>query len=111
MPNKTPSIIAGLLTFFTLIALAVLTVFMQMIALNGATENQGFNALSISLICQSVGLLIAVIIARWSTNFLIVRFKLNAVLAVIIAVVVAVGFGSLLAFLAAIISIPLAGIK
>lgn len=111
MPNKVPSIISGLLTFIILIVFAVLSVFTQMVMLNGVSESQGFNAMSISLICQSVGLLLAVILARWLTNLLIAKFNWNKVPAVVIAVVVATGFGVLLAFLSVIIAIPLAGIR
>jgi hypothetical protein len=75
MPDKIPALIAGLSTFVILILLAVLTVFIQMVALNGANERQGFNAMGISLVCQSVGLLLAVILARWLVNLLIAKFN------------------------------------
>lgn len=111
MPNKIPALLAGLATFFILISFAVLSVFIQMIALNGATGDQGFNAISISLICQSVGLLLAVILARWLVNLLITKFNWNKVLAVIVAVFAGTLLGGVNAFLAIIISIPLAGIR
>jgi len=111
MPNKTASIISGLLTFLILILLAVLSIFIQMVALNGASENQGFNAMSISLICQGVGLSLAVILARRLTSLLMVKFNLNTVLAVVIAVIVAAGLGGLISFLSIIVALPLAGIR
>ena len=111
MPAKIPSIIAGLLTFFILIVVAVMLIFGQLLILNGVSESQGFNAVSIALICQSVGLLLAVILARWAPNFLITKFNLNKFLAVLIAVIVATGLGGVISFLSIIVAIPLAGIK
>ena len=111
MPNKTASLISGVLTFIILILLAILSVFIQMLALNGVSENQGFNAMSISLICQSVGLILSILIARWLSNLLIVKFNLNVFLAVLIAVIIAAGLGGLISFLSIIVAIPLAGIR
>jgi len=111
MSNRAVSIISALLTFFILIALAVASVFMQMLVLNGASESQGFNAMSVSLVCQSVGLLLAVIIARVLPNFLITKFNWNKILVVIITVIAATGLGGILALIAVIISIPIAGIS
>ena len=111
MPNKTASLISGVLTFIILILLAILSVFIQMVAFNGASENQGFNAMSISLVCQGAGLILAIIFARWLTNLFIVKFNLNTFLAVIIAVIVAAGLGGLISFLSIIVAIPLAGIE
>ncbi|HKJ37492.1 MAG TPA: hypothetical protein VJ972_01855 [Anaerolineales bacterium] len=111
MSNKTISVISALLTFVILILFAVASVFVQMLVLNGASQNEGFNAMAISLICQSVGLLIAVILARWLSIFLITKFNWNQFLVIFITVVTATGFGGLISFLSTIISIPLAGIK
>ena len=82
-----------------------------MLALNGVRERQGFNAMSISLICQSVGLILAILIARWLSNLLIVKFNLNVFLAVLTAVIIAAGLGGLISFLSMIVAIPLAGIR
>lgn len=111
MPNKTASIISGVLTFIILILLAILSVFIQLLALNGVSENRGFSAMSISLACQGVGLILAVILARWLSNLLMVKFNWNTFLAVVIAVIVAAGLGGLISFLSIIVAIPLAGIS
>ena len=111
MSNKTASTIAGLCTFFILILVAVLSVFGQMLVLNGASEAQGFNAVSISLICQSVGLLLSVILARWLTNLLIAKFNWNNILAILVAVFAATALGGITSFLSIIIAIPAAGIR
>lgn len=111
MPTKIPSLIAGLTTFFILIAVGIASVFVQMVALNGVSESKGFNAISISVVCQSVVLILAVILARWVSNFLIVRFNLNKILAVIAAILAASGFGLVLAFVSVVIAIPISGIR
>ena len=111
MPNKTASLISGVYTFSILILLAILTVFIQLLVLNGVSENQGFNAMSISLVCQGVGLIFAILLARWLPNLLIEKFNLNAFLAITLAVLVAAGLGGLLSLLSIIAAIPLAGIQ
>ena len=111
MPTKTASIIAGLLTAIILILLAILSILMQIVVLNGVSERQGFNSMTISLICQGVSLGLAVILARWVSNLLMTKFNLNSFLAVLIAVIVAAGLGGLISFLSIIVAIPLAGIR
>jgi hypothetical protein len=111
MRSRTPSIIAGLSTFFIVVAVAILFVFGQIALLNGANESQAFNALVISAIFQAVVLLIAVILARWLPNLFIARFNWNSFLAVGTAVIVSAGLGGLLAFLSVILSTLLAGIS
>lgn len=111
MSNKTPSIVSVIVTVIALFLTGIVITFGQLIALNGASESQAFNAMSISLICQSVGLLLAVILASWLTNLLIVKISWNKALAVFVAVIVATGFGGLISFLSVIVAIPLAGIR
>ncbi len=111
MPSKIPATISGLSTFIILILVAVLSVFGQLLVLNGASEAQGFNAVSLSLICQSVGLLLSVILARWLTNLLITKYNLNKIAAVLVAILAGTFLGSFISLLAVILSIPLAGIK
>lgn len=111
MSSKIPAIISGLSTLIILILVAVLSVFGQMLVLNGASESQGFNAMSISLICQSVGLFPAIILARWLTNFLITKYNWNTILAILVAVVAGTTLGGIAAFLSIIISTLAAGIR
>lgn len=111
MPTRIPTAIAGLSTFFLLIAVAILLLFGELVALNGASESQGFNAMSITVICQSVSLFPAVILARWVTKFLITKYNWNTFLTVVIAVIAGTGVGSILSFISVIIAIPLAGIR
>jgi hypothetical protein len=110
VPNRTASILSGLLTAVILILLAILSVFMQMVMLNGVSEPQGLSGMSISLLCQGISLSLAVIFSRWLSNLLMVKFNLNALLAVLIAVIVSTGLGGLISFLSIIVAIPLAEI-
>lgn len=111
MPNKTPAIISAILTIILLILFAVLSVFTQMIALNGVSERQGMTAMGISLVCQSIGLILAGIFAGWISNLVITKFNWNKVLAVIVAVFVGILLGGAISLVSTIISIPLAGIR
>ena len=111
MTNKTPAIISALLTIVLLILFAILSVFTQMIALNGVSESQGMTAMSISLVCQGVGLILAGLFAGWITNIVIAKFNWNKILAVIVAVIAGVPIGGTISFASTIISIPLAGIR
>jgi hypothetical protein len=110
MTNKTPAIISAVLTIVLLVLIAVLSVFMQMIALNGVSERQGATAMGISLVCQGAGLILVSLIAGWLTNLGITKFNWNKVLAVIIAVIVGVLLGGTISILSFFLSIPLAGI-
>ena len=110
MPSKTPAIIATVLTIFILVLFAVLSVFMQMIALNGVSERQGVTAMGISLVCQGVGLIVTAIFAGWISNLVITKFNWNKALAVLVAVIAGVLFGGVISFVSFIVSIPLAGI-
>jgi hypothetical protein len=111
MTNKTPAIISSILTVILLILFAVLSVFMQMITLNGVSESQGMTAMGISLVCQGVGVILAGIFAGWITNLVVTKFNWNKVLSVLIAVFAGVLLGGAISFVSTIISIPLAGIR
>lgn len=111
MPAKTPSLIAGLSTFLLTIVLAIVFFFGQIVLLNGASESDAFNALAVSVICQSVVLLLAVILARWLTNLLITKFQWSKALAVVTAVIAGTGLGALASFLSSILSILVAGLR
>ena len=111
MSNKAIARISGLLTFFILIAVAILSVFAQMLVLNGVSESQAFNALIISVICQSVGLFPAILLARWLPNLLITKMNMNTFLAILIAVIVATGLGAVVAFLAVIVATLAVGVR
>ena len=110
MPNKTPAITSAALTIILLIIFGVLSVFTQMLVLNGVSESQGMTVMGVSLVCQSAGAILAAIFAAWLTNLVITKFNWSNILAVVIAVIAGTLLGALISFLSIIISIPLAGI-
>lgn len=111
MHDKRPALLSAILTVVFLILLAVISVFLQMAALNGAGERQGVTALSISLACQGIVILLLAILAARATGFLITRVSWNSILAVAVTVLVATTIGGTISFLSSIIAIPLAGIR
>lgn len=111
MPDKRPAVISASLTVIFLILLAVVTVFLQMIALNGASERQGVTAMGVSLACQGVAILVLAILAARVTRFLITRVSWNSILAVTVTVLAATAIGGALSFLSMVIAIPVAGIR
>ena len=111
MPNKTPAIISAALTTILLILFGVLSVFTQMLVLNGASENQGMTAMGVSLVCQGAGAILAAAFAAWLTNLVITKFNWNNILAVAIAVISGTLLGAIISFLSIIISIPLVGVR
>lgn len=110
MPNKKPAIISAMLTIILLIIFGILSVFTQMLVLNGTSESQRMTAMGVSLVCQGAGAILAAILAAWLTNLLLTKFNWNKTLAVVIAVIAGTLLGAVISFLSIIISIPLAGI-
>jgi hypothetical protein len=108
---KTSSIIAGLTTFVLVILLSVLAGFMQMVTMNGATTGQGFNAAAVLAVCQSLILLVCVVLARWLTNWLMTKFNWNGFLAILIAVFSAVVLGGGVSLISIFVGILAAGIR
>ena len=111
MPAKTPAIISAILTVVLLILFAILFLFVQMLALNGASERQGMTAMGISLVCQGVVVILAALMAGWVTRLVITKWSWNPVVAVIVAVITGTFLGGVLSFLSLILAIPIAGIR
>lgn len=111
MSNKTPAVISTVLTIILLVIFSIISIFMEMVVLNGASEKQGMAALGISLVCNGLATILLGLFSGWFTNLAIAKFSWNKILAVIVAVVLGTGFGAVTSFLSIIISIPLAGIK
>ena len=111
MPDKNSPFIAAILTAFILVAFSVLSVLTQMLALNGASERQGVTAMGISLGCQGVSLLLAILLARFLTRTFIQKFNWRKWIAIAAAVFASTFIGSLLAIVSFFLSIPIAGIK
>lgn len=111
MPNKTPALASAILTIILLIIFGVLSVFTQILVLNGVSESQGITAMGVSLVCQGAGAILAAVFAAWLTNLAITKFNWNNILAVVIAVIAGTLLGGVISFLSIIISIPLAGVR
>ena len=111
MLNKTAVIISTISTIILLVIFAILSVFTQMLVLNGVNESQGLTAMGISLVCQGAGAILAAAFAAWLTNLVITKFNWNNILAIVIAVIAGTLLGAVISFLSVIISIPLAGVR
>lgn len=111
MTNKRPATISAILTVLILGFLAILSVLLQMVALNGAGERQGATAMGLSLACQGIVIILLAILAARATQFLITRADWNSILAVAVTVFVAATIGGVITFLSSVIAIPLAGIR
>jgi len=111
MPSKTPAILSAILTVIILLIFAVLSVFTQMLVLNGASESQGMTAMGISLGCQGVGVILAGVLAWWLTNTAINKWNWNKIISVMIAVIAGTTLGGVISALSIIIAISLAGIR
>jgi hypothetical protein len=111
MSTRTPSIIAAVLTALLLIITSVVLLFGELVLFNGVSERQGTIALGTSLVCQGAGVILAAMLAGWLARTVITRFKLHAVVAVVLSVLAGVILGGLVAFLSVIVAIPVAGIR
>ncbi|MBM3123482.1 MAG: hypothetical protein FJZ87_00245 [Chloroflexi bacterium] len=111
MPGNKSASIAVILTVILLLVIAVFSIFMQLVAFNGAGERQGITAMGISLICQAAGIVVLTVLARRLTGLLITKLNWNGTLAVAAAVFLSVLFGAGLSFLSIIISALAAGIE
>ena len=111
MSDKTPAVISTILTIILLVVFGILSVFVQMLALNGASERQGMTAMGILLACQGAGAILLGVFAGWFTRLAITKFNWNKIIAVTAAVFLATLFGVGISFLSTLLSIPLAGIQ
>lgn len=111
MPTRTPATVSVILTVLLLIFLGIVSLLLQMVALNGVSERQGVTAMGISLGCQGIVLILLAVFAARATRFLITRVNWNGILAVATTVLVATVIGGAISFLSTIISIPIAGIR
>lgn len=108
MSNKTPAIISAVLTIILLILTSIVLTLGQLVALNGFSERVGTIALVTSLVCQSAGGILAVILAWQLANLFIAKFNWNKVLAVLISVFSGVIVGGGISLLSLFVSVILA---
>jgi membrane protease YdiL (CAAX protease family) len=110
-PNKSSAAISTVLTVILLVVIAILSMFFEVLTLNGASEKQGTIALGLSLICNGLGVLVIGIFSGRFTNFAINKLNWNKALAVGVAVTVGVICGTVISFSSLIASIVLAGVR
>lgn len=108
MPNKTPAIISAVLTLIVLIVVNVILAFFILIALNGFSERSGSTSLAASLVCQGVGVILAVIVAWRLAIRLITKSNWGNVPAVLVSTLAGTLTGAGLSFVVMIASIFLA---
>jgi branched-subunit amino acid transport protein AzlD len=111
MSTRAASLIATILSILLLVIFAVLAAIFTLIALNGANESQGMQAIGISLACLGAGGILLGMLAWKGTELLITKFGLNPVLAITLIVALALLTGGALSILSIFISIPLAGVR
>jgi hypothetical protein len=111
MTSKMPAVISVVLTTILLIVFGIVSVLFEMLALNGASENQGITAMGISLACQGVGAILIGVLVWRLTNLFISKFNWNKIAAVVVTVLLGTMIGTGISFLSLIISIPVAGVR
>lgn len=105
MSTKALSIISAVLTVIFVILLGIAFIFVTMVALNGFGSREGDAALTITLVCQGVGLLLSAVLAGWLTRLVIQKFNWNKILAVILSIFAGTILGGGAAFVALVLSI------
>jgi hypothetical protein len=111
MSTKTPATISAILTVLILVALAIVFLLLQMIALNGFSEREGLTAMGLSLGCQSLAVIFLAIFAARATAFLITKVAWNSILAIAVTVFIATTIGGVIFFLSSFVSTAVAGIR
>ena len=110
-PSKAPAI-AVILTVILLILVGIVSMFGQIIALNGViNDSQAATALGIGFGCNGLTILLAAIFARWLSRLLLGKFNWNSVLAFVVSVIVSTGLGTVFSFLSIIVGTLTAGIR
>lgn len=110
MPTKMPSIISVILTTLVLILLGVLSIFMNMVALNGMSSREGGPALLTLGSCSIIGIILSAIVASRLTKTFISKYSWNSILAVVIAFIVSILLGFVVQVIGFILAIIVADI-
>lgn len=88
MPTKTPSIVSTIITVILLLLFSAASMFMLLVALNGFTGSEGTPALTTSLICNGIGIILAAVLAWKLPGWLIGKFNWNSIVAVLVSALV-----------------------
>ena len=112
MRNNLPAVVSALATFILLVITDFLMFVVQMVALNGVTDqNKASTAIGMGVVCQGVTLLLVSAFAGWFANTLIMRFDWSRAIAVIASVIVGTLLGAAISLISVVIAIPMAGIR
>lgn len=109
MTSKTVSIISSVITVVLLILLTLFTNLMSIVMLNGFSGSSAGPALTTSLVCQGVGVILAAILTGWLARRLIDRNKMNKFLSAFLAVMAGLALGIIVSFLSFLLSLFIAG--
>lgn len=93
MPIKIPVTISVILTILILILLGALSIFMNMVALNGMSSREGGPALLTLGSCSIIGIILSAIVASRLTKTFISKYSWNSILAVITAFIASIILG------------------
>lgn len=110
MTTKTPAIISVVLTILVLLLLGVLSIFMNMVALNGMSSREGGPALLTLGSCSIIGIILSAIVASRLTKTFINKYSWNSILAVITAFIASIILGFVLNVIGFILAIIVADI-
>lgn len=108
MPTKTPSIISTIITVLLLLLTAAIGMFGLLVALNGFTGSEGTPALTTSLICNGVGIILAAVLAWKLPKWLIGKFNWNSILAVFVSILVGFFVGGGFSFVSLVVGVIVA---
>ena len=112
MSDKLPSVISIVATFVLSIAVGLVLLAVQAVALNGVLDTgKTSTSIGVGVVCQGISVLIAAAFSGWFSRLLIWRYDWNKTTAIIAAVIVGTLISACLAFLSTVLSIPLAGIR
>jgi hypothetical protein len=104
-------ILSRIITLLILLVMGVLSMLIQMIALNGVMDNRAMVAMGILFLSQAVVMVLAWKFVGWAFQILTTKFNFNYFPATALAVLTTTGLGAALFFVLIIFSILLAGIK
>lgn len=112
MRNNLPAVVSALATFILLVITDFLMFVVQMVALNGVTDqSKASTAIGMGVVCQGVTLLLVSAFAGWFANTLIMRFDWSRAIAVIASVIVGTLLGAAISLISVVIAIPMTGIR
>lgn len=106
--SKTPALISIVVTVILLLLLGAFVFFIDLIALNGVSEQDGGIALSTLGVCESVVVILFAVLTGRFTTYLIAKRGWNQALAVTVSVITCILLGAVFYFAAVLLSVGVA---